>query len=159
MAASLNWGDACESHSPPALFAGDDWNVVATFTDAAGNPLDLTGATIMWALLDRNGKAVFVAADFTVAVGPQPGQCTLTVPAASTTKLSGGSYKRRVVDGRRGRLDDAGLRLRERPGRPVGRGRAAGRGGAARRRPAADQGRELSARCLSAGKTSPTPST
>ena len=92
MAASLNWGAACESHSPPALFAGDDWNVVATFTDAAGNPLDLTGATIMWALLDRNGKAVFVAADFTVAVGPQPGQCTLTVPAASTTKLSGGSY-------------------------------------------------------------------
>ena len=80
MAASLNWGAACESHSPPALFAGDDWNVVATFTDAAGNPLDLTGATIMWALLDRNGKAVFVAADFTVAVGPQPGQCTLTVP-------------------------------------------------------------------------------
>ena len=92
MAASLNWGAACESHSPPALFAGDDWNVVATFTDAAGNPLDLTGATIMWALLDRNCKAVFAAADFTVAVGPQPGQCTLTVPAASTTKLSGGSY-------------------------------------------------------------------
>ena len=101
MAASLNWGAACESHSPPALFAGDDWNVVATFTDAAGNPLDLTGATIMWALLDRNGKAVFVAADFTVAVGPQPGQCTLTVPAASTTKLSGGSYNDawRVVAG------------------------------------------------------------
>jgi len=40
---------------PAKLVAGDDWHIVGTLLDRAGNPLDLTNASIAWTLLDPSG--------------------------------------------------------------------------------------------------------
>jgi hypothetical protein len=92
MTATINAPPAADVHSPLSLFAGDDWSIVVTFLDAAGTPIDLTGATVLWTLLDGAGETALAAGKFTVAIGGAPGQCTLTVPATSTTALAGGTY-------------------------------------------------------------------
>jgi hypothetical protein len=79
------------THSPLSLFGGDDWQIHVTFTDQDGAPLDLTGATILWTLLDRNGHAGIKQGSFSIA-SSGPGQCVLTVSAATTTTILAGSY-------------------------------------------------------------------
>ena len=82
-----------DTHAPLSLFAGDDWSIGVTFLDAAGAPINLTGATVKWTLLNIEGQAALTSAQFSVTVGsPTTGQCTLDVPAASSTTLAGGAY-------------------------------------------------------------------
>ena len=81
-----------DTHAPLSLFAGDDWSIGVTFLDAAGAPINLTGATVLWTLLNIEGQAVLTSSQFSVIVGGTTGQCTLDVPAASSTTLAGGTY-------------------------------------------------------------------
>ena len=82
-----------DTHQPLSLFAGDDWSIGVTFLDAAGAPIDLTGATVKWTLLNIEGQSVLTSAQFSITVGnPTAGQCTLDVLAASSTTLAGGTY-------------------------------------------------------------------
>ena len=92
MTATIIAPAAADTHPPLSLFAGDDWSIVATFLDATGAPIDLTGATVLWTLLNIEGQAVLTSSQFSVTIGGATGQCTLTVPAASSTKLAGGTY-------------------------------------------------------------------
>ena len=81
-----------DTHQPLSLFAGDDWSIGVTFLDASGAPIDLTGATVLWTLLNIEGQAALTSSQFSVTVGGTTGQCTLDVPAASSTTLAGGTY-------------------------------------------------------------------
>ena len=82
------------THETVFLVAGDDWQFGATMLDPNGNPLDLTGATLVWTLLDRNGLRALNPGDYvvTLAGGASVGQCSVAVPKTSSTKLAAGVY-------------------------------------------------------------------
>ena len=81
-----------DTHAPLSLFAGDDWSIGVTFLDATGAPINLTGATVKWTILNIDGQAALTASQFSITVGGATGQCTLAVPATSSTTLAGGTY-------------------------------------------------------------------
>jgi hypothetical protein len=80
------------THSLLQLTAGDDWQFDATLNGADGNPLDLTNVTVTWALLNFNSKPMIQPTDYTVQTGPNPGECSILVPASVSTNLASGSY-------------------------------------------------------------------
>jgi hypothetical protein len=80
------------THQPVTLVGGDDWQLNATMLDPAGNNLDLSNASVLWTLLDETYKEALPANDFVVTIGPGVGQCSVSVPATSTTKLSTARY-------------------------------------------------------------------
>jgi hypothetical protein len=81
-----------DTHPPLSLFAGDDWSIDATFLDAAGAPIDLTGATVLWTLLNIEGQAALTSSQFSITLGGATGQATVKVASASSTVLAGGTY-------------------------------------------------------------------
>jgi hypothetical protein len=85
-------GAMAVTHPLMQLTAGDSWQFDATLTDADGNPLDLTNATVTWALLNFNSKPMIQPADYTVALGTNPGECSILVAGSVSTNLSSGSY-------------------------------------------------------------------
>jgi hypothetical protein len=80
------------THSLVQLTAGDSWEFDAILNDTDGNPLDLTNATIVWSILNFNQVPALGTTDFTMQLGTGPGQCSVLVPSASSTKLATGSY-------------------------------------------------------------------
>ena len=73
--------------------AGDDWQINATLNDENGNPLNLAGALIKWALLDSSYKRVLDQDDISVSVtDAAAGKCSINIPAAKTTTLGAGRY-------------------------------------------------------------------
>jgi hypothetical protein len=85
-------GAVVVTHSLLQLIAGDNWQFDATLNDADGNPLDLTNATVTWALLNFNSKPMIQSTDYTVQLGANPGECSILVAASVSTKLASGSY-------------------------------------------------------------------
>jgi hypothetical protein len=85
-------GAVVVNHPLMQLTAGDSWQFDAALTDADGNPLDLTNATVTWALLNFNSKPMIQPTDYTVQVGTNPGECSILVAGNVSTNLASGSY-------------------------------------------------------------------
>jgi hypothetical protein len=80
------------NRDPAKLVAGDDWHVVGTLLDRAGNPLDLTNASIAWTLLDPSGAPVGASATITVIDPPSAGIVNIKLTGATTATLASGHY-------------------------------------------------------------------
>lgn len=86
---------ATTRHDDIELVAGDDWVIPGTLLDPTGVPLDLTGATFEWTLIDPDGVqlADLVTASTLDPVDPLTnGQIQITVPRAATEPLVAGRY-------------------------------------------------------------------
>ena len=80
------------NRDPAKLVAGDDWHIVGTLLDRAGNPLDLTNASIAWTLLDPSGSPVGASATITVIDPPSAGIVNIKLTGATTATLAPGHY-------------------------------------------------------------------
>lgn len=89
----------------PNLIAGDDWALHFTVLNPDGSPFDLSGApTILWTLLDKNSQHAVQPGEYTTAIiNAAQGECSITVHAAVTTRLSGNlnfyTHALRIVSG------------------------------------------------------------
>jgi hypothetical protein len=88
----VSQGTVSATHGVLQLTAGDTWQFDAVLNDADGNPLDLTNATVTWALLNFNSKPMIPSTDYTVQLGTNPGECSILVPGSVSTNLASGSY-------------------------------------------------------------------
>lgn len=81
-------------HAQISLFAGDDWTLAVTYADVTGKPIDLTGATIKWALINADGRKSLddTQGKVTIATDPTTGQASIVIPASVTTSLAEGRY-------------------------------------------------------------------
>lgn len=79
-------------NDPAKLVAGDDWHIVGTLLDRAGNPLDLINASIAWTLLDPSGAPVGASAIITVIDPPSAGIVNIKLTGAMTATLAPGHY-------------------------------------------------------------------
>jgi len=55
-----------EHHEPIEVIAGEPWDIPGTLLDPNRAPIDLTGATLEWVLVDSGGNPVAIAAEVTV---------------------------------------------------------------------------------------------
>jgi hypothetical protein len=55
-----------EHHEPLEVIAGEPWDIPGTLLDANRAPIDLTGATLEWVLVDSGGNPVAITAEVTV---------------------------------------------------------------------------------------------
>jgi hypothetical protein len=55
-----------EHHEPIEVVAGETWDIHGTLLDANGTPIDLTGATVEWVLVDSGGNPVAVTSEVTI---------------------------------------------------------------------------------------------
>lgn len=80
------------------LHQGDTYTNILTVTDAAGAPIDLTGATLTFHLRARGGTAGAIDPAPTLALTtPAAGVATLTLTAAETATLTAaGRYRYEV---------------------------------------------------------------
>lgn len=82
-----------------SIHQGDTYTSVLTITDAAGAPIDLTGATLTFHLRARGGDADALDPAPTLALTtPADGIATLTLAAAETATLVGGGRYRYEVE-------------------------------------------------------------
>jgi hypothetical protein len=77
---------------------GETWVIDATFLDADGEALDLTGATVEWVVALRPGQAAIVTATtgnglISVDADPTTGLATITVPYASHSAATPKGYQ------------------------------------------------------------------
>jgi hypothetical protein len=80
-------------HQLIGLIGGDDWTISAVLLDAAGDPIDLTNATVQWTLVQAGNRApAFQEGEFEITAGPDPGAVTVAIDAAKTTGVAGGQY-------------------------------------------------------------------
>ena len=82
-------------HNPFLLYAGDTWEFDAALHDNVGDPLDLTGAEIIWRLRNAAGA---VMASLGVGAGilvlnAAGGTCRIILPPAATALLAAGNYR------------------------------------------------------------------
>lgn len=93
MSSTLAQIDVCAVHINESLVAGDDWQLVATLTDVADSPLQITDPSqVKWTLLDSNHNTALAGTNFTISLGTGPGVVIVTIAAASSTLLKGGTY-------------------------------------------------------------------
>jgi hypothetical protein len=78
----------------PRLYRGDTWTRAWELKDAAGDPIDLTGASARLQVRDASGAVVISAstADGRLTIQPAAGRIDLLVPY-SATGLAPGSYR------------------------------------------------------------------
>ena len=80
-------------HQRLELVGGDDWTFNEVLVDANGNPINLTGATVLWTLLDSFGYRALMPSDYTITTPATPiGSAIVKVAAARTSKFTGGGY-------------------------------------------------------------------
>jgi hypothetical protein len=82
--------------------AGDDWEVQATLIDESGQPYDLNGVDIKYALLNAAYQRVLDNSHVDITfLNAAAGKCSIVIPAEVTKTLSGGKYQDviRVVSG------------------------------------------------------------
>ncbi len=79
----------------PKLVRGDTWQRAWVLKTAAGDPVDLTGATARLQLRDRSGTLVHESntTNGELVVGVEPGRIELTVPYAVTETFEAGTYR------------------------------------------------------------------
>jgi hypothetical protein len=80
-----------EHHEPIEVIAGETWDIPGTLLDANGSPIDLSGATLEWVLVDRGGNPVAIAAEVTVTDAAAGAIC-ISVAAEATAGLDPGYY-------------------------------------------------------------------
>jgi hypothetical protein len=76
-------------HSTVQLVAGDDWEIVVTMIDDNDQPYNLTGAEILWTLVDDGGQQFIQSDEVTVSIAAPPtsGKAKITVPSVVTSRL------------------------------------------------------------------------
>jgi hypothetical protein len=82
--------------------AGDDWEVQATLINETGQPYDLNGADIKYAILNAAYQRIVDTDDVDISVlNAAAGQCSIIIPAEVTKTLGGGKYNDviRIVSG------------------------------------------------------------
>lgn len=82
--------------------AGDDWEVQATLIDESGQPYDLSGSEIKYALLDAAYRRVLDNAHVDITVlNAAAGKCSIIVPSDVSKTVAGGKYNDviRIVSG------------------------------------------------------------
>jgi hypothetical protein len=80
-----------EHHEPIEVIAGETWDIPGTLLDANGSAVDLTGATLEWALVDSGGNPVAITAQVTVTDAAAGAIC-ISVGANDTAGLDPGYY-------------------------------------------------------------------
>src|SRR6185295_19067921 len=87
-------------HSPQQFYAGDTWIIEALCTNADGTPMDLTGATVEWKLVDPLGVAMGVTlasnTSGVVITSPTLGQAKITLTKDQSATLVPGYYKEQL---------------------------------------------------------------
>lgn len=73
------------------VFAGEDKVLSFTIHDSTGAIQNITGWTLQWKLEPAQGQTASVTKAGAVTDGPN-GVCTVTLLAADTSALAGGSY-------------------------------------------------------------------
>ena len=76
------------------LYRGDTWTRGWELRDAAGNPIDLTGASVRLHVRDASGSVVISASttDGRLTITPASGRIDMLVPYA-VTGITPGSYR------------------------------------------------------------------
>jgi hypothetical protein len=80
-----------EHHAPIEVIAGETWDIPGTLLDVNGSPIDLTGATLEWALVDSGGNPVAIAAEVTVTNAARGAIC-ISIAGNDTAGLDPGYY-------------------------------------------------------------------
>lgn len=81
------------THAPFTFYAGNTWVIDAAMHDAAGGPLDLTGAVVEWRLFLHGTKmASLTGSNGIVITDAAKGLCRITFPAAQSAALGVGNY-------------------------------------------------------------------
>jgi hypothetical protein len=80
-----------EHHEPIEVIAGETWDILCTLLDANDSPIDLTGATVEWALIDSGGNPVAIAAQVTMTDAASGAIC-ISIPGNETAGLDPGYY-------------------------------------------------------------------
>ena len=86
-------------HPPLYFVAGDTWVINGTLRTNSDQPLDLTGAKIVWLFNTPNGSFNYLVLDATVDGGievignPIAGQVKITVPPEITVDVAPGVFK------------------------------------------------------------------
>ena len=81
-------------HVSVGLVAGDDWEINITLLNPDNTPFDLTGATVLWCLIDKTYHQVIKSSDVTISLGTDPtlGVAQVIIPAAVSSPLPSGFY-------------------------------------------------------------------
>ena len=80
-----------EHHEPLEVIAGEPWDIPGTLLDANRVPIDLTGATLEWVLIDSGGNPVAITAEVTVTEAAAGAIC-ISVVHEATAGLDPGQY-------------------------------------------------------------------
>lgn len=77
------------------LIRGDTWMIAWTWKDNDGQPIDLTGAIVDWALESAHGEIVASAgvAEGSIEIELSSAKCFVTVKAADTAEITPGAYR------------------------------------------------------------------
>ena len=73
-----------------AIYSGNDFEIIITVNDSAGDPVDFTGATGAAQIRDLTGTLID---SFTVVTGGNDGLITLTLSDTQTAAIDPGFYK------------------------------------------------------------------
>jgi hypothetical protein len=80
-----------EHHEPVEVIAGEPWDMPGTLLDPNRAPIDLTGATLEWVLVDSGGNPAAIAAEVTVTNAAR-GEICLSISGDDTAGLDPGLY-------------------------------------------------------------------
>lgn len=84
------------THSPRYVYAGDQWEIPFRLFDRNDHDrLDITGAELLWLLIDSTGVTVITSGNTLVNVtvtNAVNGEFTISVPPTLTTALDAGAY-------------------------------------------------------------------
>jgi hypothetical protein len=80
-----------EHHEPLEVTAGETWDIPGTLLDANDSPIDLSGATLEWALVDSGNNPVMIPAEVNIT-DAAAGTICISVEANHTAGLDPGYY-------------------------------------------------------------------
>jgi hypothetical protein len=92
-------------HPDLTLTSGDDWEILGTLLDTAGQPLDLTDATLEWVLVGSDGTVAAAfpgSAEIAIWEPFASGAITVILRSDITETLAPGRYSDRLrvtIDG------------------------------------------------------------
>ena len=83
------------THDPIEMVAGETWQIDALLLDAAGDAIDLTGATVTWTLNDTRGFSNVLTrttgGSGVVVTNEDAGLCTITVTPELSVGIAAGT--------------------------------------------------------------------
>ena len=81
-----------------SLIAGEQWRIEGTLLDKEGNRLNLTGASIIWTLLDESGAPVTTNANVAVLDSARRGHHYYRADRSSDERTCSRSLHRGIAD-------------------------------------------------------------